>query len=101
MSSEILGLKLFTVKETADMLDLSTKTVKRHLREGTLAGYQIDKVWYVPDPCLKAFLSVETDRKRVREEALRLKSVFDDFRKKGDISQGHYDQAIERLSDFL
>jgi hypothetical protein len=86
MPYEVLGIRLFTVKEASETLEMSTRDVKRYLREGRLMGKKIDNSWFVPEPGLMAFMSVEEDRKKVRSEATRLKNLFDEFLGKGDIS---------------
>jgi hypothetical protein len=101
MPYEILGIKLFSVKEASENLGMSTKDVKRYLREGRLLGKKIDNSWVVPEPGLMAFMSVEKDRKKVRSEAIKLKNLFDQFLEKGDISKDYHAHAVKRLSDFL
>lgn len=101
MAYEILGIKLHTVKEAAAALDMSTKEIKRLLREGLLLGDKIAETWYVPDPGLKAFILVKGERQKIRDEALRLKGLLDDFLEKKDISQDYCDQAIKQLKDLL
>ena len=101
MSYEILGIKLFTVKESAEILSMSTKDVKRLLREGVLSGGKIETSWFVSEPGLKAFMFVEGERRKLHIEALRLTDILDDFLKAGDITQDYHDQAVKRLGDFL
>ena len=101
MAIEILGLKLFTVQESAYRLQITPKVIKRYLREGVLLGYQIKETWFIPAPCLRAFESVNKQREIIKNEALKLKGIFDSFLEKGDITQGYYEEALERLADFL
>ena len=101
MPYEILGVRLFTVKEASETLKMSTRECKRLLREGRLMGRKIDNSWVVPEPGLIAFMSVKEDRKKVKNEAVKLKNLFDDFLVKGDISEDYHAQAVKRLSDFL
>lgn len=101
MFNEVLGIKLYTVKECAKLLGLSTKEVRRLLRQGDLYGTRINKTWFVPDPGLRAFEFIEAGRLKLRNEATELQEVLFHFLKSGDISQGHYDQATKRLADFL
>ncbi|MCK4816266.1 helix-turn-helix domain-containing protein [bacterium] len=101
MAYEILGVKLFTVKESAEVLKMSTKDVKRLLREDILCGGKIGTSWFVPEPSLKAFKFVEGERQKLQGEALCLKYILNDFLKAGDISQDYYDQAVKRLGGFL
>jgi excisionase family DNA binding protein len=39
--------KLYTVFETADMLQLSEQTVRKHLRDSRLRGRKIGKRWHI------------------------------------------------------
>ena len=101
MAIELLGLKLFTVQESADRLKIKPKVIKRYLREGELLGYQIKETWFVPAPCLRAFESVNKQREIIKNEVLKLKEIFDAFLEKGDITQEYYEKALQRLADFL
>ena len=101
MPYDVLSMKLFTVKEGCEALGIPTKTMKRYLREGMILGAQIEKSWFISEASLKAFKALESERQKVRDEALRLKRIFDQFLKDGDITQGYYDRTVERLSEFL
>ncbi|QOS68353.1 helix-turn-helix domain-containing protein [Eggerthella guodeyinii] len=63
MSSEILGLQeyppVLTVRQAADILQVSTKTICELCRVGALAGRKIGRLWRIPRPALAEFLSDE------------------------------------------
>lgn len=63
MSSEILGLQeyppVLTVRQAADILQVSTKTICELCRIGALAGCKIGRLWRIPRPALVEFLSGE------------------------------------------
>lgn len=60
MPVELGDVELYTVLELSKKLDLSERTVRKLIREGTLKGRKLGKKWYVSDKFLKEyFLDVE------------------------------------------
>lgn len=63
MSSEILGLQeyppVLTVRQAADILQVSSKTICELCRIGALAGRKVGRLWRIPRPALAEFLSNE------------------------------------------
>ena len=101
MPIEILMLKLFTVKEASEILNISTKEIKAYLRGGRILGAQIDGTWYIPEANLRAFMTVNSEREKLQEEVLKVKQLFDDFLKKGDITRRYYEGVMARLNEFV
>lgn len=63
MSNEALGLHAYppvlTVKQAADILQVSSKTICELCRVGALAGRKVGRLWRIPRPALAEFLSDE------------------------------------------
>lgn len=63
MSSEVLGLQeyppVLTVRQAADILQVSPKTICELCRVGALAGRKVGRLWRIPRPALAEFLSNE------------------------------------------
>ena len=58
---EILGIKLYTAKETAELLDgITQQTLRRYVREGLLKPTLIGKTKYFSEEQLKEYLSQNT-----------------------------------------
>ena len=56
MSKIINGIKFFTVKETAELLQISEQTVWAYLRKGMLRGQRIGSPVYVTEMSIQEFL---------------------------------------------
>lgn len=91
------GGKLFTVKETSDILKVETKIIKKDLREGRLHGIRLDDRWLVPEASIKAVEALQEDRAFLMREVSALKETLTDFFSMGDISESYYNQAMKRL----
>ncbi|MDU5353579.1 MAG: helix-turn-helix domain-containing protein [Eggerthella sp.] len=63
MSGEILGLQeyppVLTVRQAADILQVSSKTICELCRIGALAGRKVGRLWRIPRPALAEFLNNE------------------------------------------
>ena len=101
MPHEIMSIKLYSVKEAEEILGMPAKTVRRYLQEGVLIGFQIERRWFISEASIKAFKAIEAERQKAREEILRVRDVFDDFLKKGDINRRYYDGVMARLNEFV
>ncbi len=55
MPVTIGSLKLFTVEEVAETLDVRAETIRDYLRRGKLVGNRIGVKWYVSEDTLRAF----------------------------------------------
>lgn len=62
MAIQMGDLKLYTVEELADMLDIKETTVRKILRSKRIAGKKLAKRWYVSEEALKAYFSQEEPR---------------------------------------
>jgi excisionase family DNA binding protein len=49
-------MKYHTVKEIADMLQLTERGVQKWIREGKLAGYKLGREFRIEENDLKAFM---------------------------------------------
>lgn len=55
-------LKLYEVKELAQLLAIQERTVRKLFRDGTLKGRKLAKKWYITEEALKDYFSqVEPD----------------------------------------
>jgi excisionase family DNA binding protein len=50
--------RLLTIKDVADRLKVSIKTVRRWIDRGELVAYQLGHQWRIAEPDLSAFLAV-------------------------------------------
>jgi len=57
MSKQIGTLKLYTVEELANVLDVQPKTIRAYLQEGRLKGRKIARKWYIPEESLLEYFS--------------------------------------------
>ena len=60
---EIEGVKLYDVKETAEMLHITSRSVATWCRAGSLKGTKVGAKWYVSGEELRRFLK---EGKRVK-----------------------------------
>ncbi len=61
MPVNIGDLKVYTVPEVAELLDIQEKTVRRFLREGVFHGRKLAGRWYVSEPDLQAYFTGQAD----------------------------------------
>lgn len=100
MPKMILGIKHFSVHESANLLGKSDNAVRKDLSKDRLVGKKPGKSWLIPEAELNAFVTgtgIFRRRHKVQAEAFQLIRVFDSFLVKGDISQACYDQALKGL----
>jgi excisionase family DNA binding protein len=48
--------KLYTVNETARLLDVSEQTIRKHLREKRLTGRKIGRRWLIRGSMIRKFM---------------------------------------------
>jgi excisionase family DNA binding protein len=60
MPREILGLKMYDVKEIAKMLSVTERTVVKYLLTRKLQGQKVGGKWYVSEENMKRFLEGQT-----------------------------------------
>lgn len=53
---QVLGINLYTIKETAELLGIHPTSITRYIKEGRLSPSIIGKVKYIPEPELKNFI---------------------------------------------
>lgn len=41
--------ELYTIEEVADFLRVSTRTIRRYIKEGKLKGFKVGQAWRFPD----------------------------------------------------
>ena len=63
----VSGVKLYDVKEVAEMLKSTESTIRTYFREGTLKGRKINGKWHITEDNLKRFIN--GDSTIPREEA--------------------------------
>jgi excisionase family DNA binding protein len=60
MGATMTNVRLFTVKQVADHLDVSERTVLNWLRSGRLKGYRLGGTkagWRIEEPDLQTFIA--------------------------------------------
>lgn len=55
----VSGVKLYNVKEVAEMLESTEATIRVYFRDGTLKGRKITGKWYVTEENLKQYIDGE------------------------------------------
>ena len=55
----VSGVKLYDVKEVADMLKSTEATIRAYFREGKLKGRKINGKWHITEENLKRFINGE------------------------------------------
>ena len=53
----ILGINVYSIKEVAEMLGITTVTVHNYVRAGKLDARKIGGTWYIAAETIKAFVS--------------------------------------------
>jgi len=61
MPIEVGDLKLYDVKELADLLSIQERTIRKLLKEGRLKARKLARKWYVSEDSLKEYFSQEED----------------------------------------
>ena len=65
---EKLGVKLYTLQETADLLGVTKATVKAMLRDGRLTSARIGTYGYISEHVIRAYLNGERKPTTGKEE---------------------------------
>lgn len=55
--------EVFTPEEAAERLKLNPETIRRYLRDGTIKGYQVGRVWRIPESALAQWLETTSNRR--------------------------------------
>jgi len=61
MPKEILGVTMYNIKEVAELLSVTTKTIQNYIRADRIQGQKIGGRWYFTEEMLKAFLQGRTE----------------------------------------
>jgi len=56
MPREILGETLYNIKEVAELLKVSTRTITNYIHRKLIQGQKIGQRWYFTEDNLKAFI---------------------------------------------
>lgn len=56
---EITGIKLYTVQETAQLLEVTAQTIRKYIKEGKLQARRIGRPLFIAEDSIKKFLSGE------------------------------------------
>lgn len=57
MSTEIEGIKFFTIQETAKALGVTPQTVRAYIKQGRLRGQRIGRPTLITEKSLQEFLN--------------------------------------------
>lgn len=63
MSTEIEGIKFYTIAELSALLKVTPQTIRRYIKEGKLKGQRVGRPTLVTEKSLHNFLGVETETK--------------------------------------
>ncbi len=62
MPKQIGSIKLYTVEELSELLDVQETTIRKYLREGRIQGRKMARRWYISEESLSVyFREHETD----------------------------------------
>ena len=61
MPKEILGVTMYNIKEVAELLSVTTKTIQNYISADRIQGQKIGGRWYFTEEMLKAFLQGHTE----------------------------------------
>lgn len=53
---EVLGIKLYTYQEVADLLEVHSATIARYVKQGRMAAKLIGRTNYISEPEIKNFI---------------------------------------------
>jgi excisionase family DNA binding protein len=53
---EIAGIKLYTVQETAKLLEVTAQTIRKYIKEGKLKAQRVGRPFYIAESSIKEFL---------------------------------------------
>jgi len=54
---EIAGIKVYTVKETAELLQVTAQTVRKYVKAKKLIGQRIGRPYYISEQSIQNFLT--------------------------------------------
>lgn len=54
-------MKLYTIDEVADFLRVSTRTVRRYIKEGKISGFKVGRGWRFSDTEISRFINEQQD----------------------------------------
>jgi len=57
MPKNIGDIKLYTVEELSELLDIQETTIRKYLREGRIRGRKMAKRWYISEENLASYFS--------------------------------------------
>ena len=66
MPKELLGVKVYTVKEVAKELSKSVSTIRRYIYEGQLGALQIGRDYLIPEKELLEFLKRNSNKPNIK-----------------------------------
>jgi excisionase family DNA binding protein len=61
MPKVVLGVTMYNIKEVAELLSVTTKTIQNYIRADRIQGQKIGGRWYFTEEMLKAFLQGHTE----------------------------------------
>lgn len=62
MPKELLGTTVYTVKELAELFEVTVRTIQIYIADGKLKGQKIGGKWYFTEETLQAFVRGEQPR---------------------------------------
>jgi excisionase family DNA binding protein len=66
---EIFGVKHYDIKETAEILGISSTSVLNYIKAGTMKAAKVGGRWLVKEEDIKIYLdNVSTDGKKIKDE---------------------------------
>lgn len=57
---EVLGFKKYDIKETADLLQFTPRTIQKYIDLGKLPAKKIGKKWYIDEEVIRKYLQGPT-----------------------------------------
>lgn len=58
MATEIQGVKFYTVRETAEALNVTPQTVRKYIKEGRLKGQRVGRPILITEKDVREFLNI-------------------------------------------
>lgn len=59
------GMKLYTIKELAKLLDVAPLTLRTYIRQGKLSGRKLGVKFYVPEESVKEYFKSDFNMLRI------------------------------------
>jgi excisionase family DNA binding protein len=63
IGGEFVAIKVYTPEEAAQILKLSTRTIREYLRTGKITGAKIGKEWRITEEQIRKFLDRHTQER--------------------------------------